>query len=161
MQSKAKILGHAIHPMLVVFPLGLLTMSMIFDGIALGTGAGKWAEMAFYMISAGLIGGVAAAIPGLIDFLAIPSGTRAKTTGIYHLLANSGVVALFIGSWIMRYVGGVSQISVAPIVLSGAGMCLALVSAWFGGELVERHGVGVNDGAHLNAPGSMAASRSN
>ena len=159
MQSKARFLGHAIHPMLVVFPLGLLTMSLVFDGIALGTGAGKYAEMAYYMISVGLIGGVAAAIPGLIDFLAIPEGTRAKTTGVYHMLANTGVMILFLGSWLLRHYGGLTKIAIAPIAISAVGLCLGLVSAWLGGELVEKHGVGVSTNAHVNSPGSVVTSR--
>ncbi len=43
MQSKIKLLGHAIHPMLIVFPLGLLSMSIVFDIIHYATGVGTWA----------------------------------------------------------------------------------------------------------------------
>src|ERR1041384_6352411 len=78
MQSKARFLGHPIHQMLVVFPLGLLATAVIFDLITLGSGAPQWSRAAFYMIGAGIIGGLAAAIFGLIDWLAIPSDTRAK-----------------------------------------------------------------------------------
>jgi hypothetical protein len=39
-------------------------------------GNGKWSEISFWMIGAGVIGGLAAALFGLIDWLAIPSGTR-------------------------------------------------------------------------------------
>ena len=31
MRAKARLLGHPIHPMLIVFPLGLLTVAAIFD----------------------------------------------------------------------------------------------------------------------------------
>ena len=31
MESKVKVAGHAVHPMLVAFPLGLLTTAVIFD----------------------------------------------------------------------------------------------------------------------------------
>jgi uncharacterized membrane protein len=65
MESKANLFGHAIHPMLIVFPLGLLAMSV-------------------------------------------------------------------------------------------AGVLLALVTAWLGGELVERLGVGVAEGANLDAPSSLS-----
>ena len=37
--------------------------------------------------------------------------------------------------------------------LLGAG--LAMATAWLGGELVDRLGVGVDDGAHLDAPNSL------
>ena len=31
MESRAKLAGHAIHPMLIAFPLGLLSTAVIFD----------------------------------------------------------------------------------------------------------------------------------
>ena len=31
MESRAKLFGHPIHPMLIVFPLGLLAAAVIFD----------------------------------------------------------------------------------------------------------------------------------
>ena len=58
--------------MLVVFPLGLLLMAVIFDLMALGLGAGYWSGIAYYLIAAGIIGGLVAAVFGLIDWLAIP-----------------------------------------------------------------------------------------
>jgi uncharacterized membrane protein len=77
-ESKAKIMGHPIHPILIPFPLGLLSTSVVFDVVYLITGNGKWSEISFWMIAAGVIGGLAAAVFGLIDWLAIPSGTRPK-----------------------------------------------------------------------------------
>src|SRR2546429_6533761 len=40
MESKVKAFGHPIHPMLIVFPLGLLATSLIFDIIHWITGNG-------------------------------------------------------------------------------------------------------------------------
>jgi uncharacterized membrane protein len=62
-ESKAKIMGHPIHPILIPFPLGLLTTSIVFDVVHLLTGSGKWSEISFWMIAAGVIGGLA---PGLM-----------------------------------------------------------------------------------------------
>src|SRR5215212_10043063 len=76
MESKAKVMGHPVHPILVPFPLGLLTTSVVFDVVHLLAGGAKWAEISFWMIAAGVIGGLLAAVFGLIDWLAIPSGTR-------------------------------------------------------------------------------------
>ena len=73
MESKAKIMGHPIHPILIPFPLGLLLTSVVFDVVYLLTGNGKWSEISFWMIAAGVIGGLAAAVFGLIDWSAIPS----------------------------------------------------------------------------------------
>src|SRR6185312_372251 len=56
MESKVKVAGHPIHPMLIVFPLGLLATAVIFDIISLSTSDSKWHSMAWYMIGAGVIG---------------------------------------------------------------------------------------------------------
>ena len=37
-----------------------------------------------------------------------------------------------------------------------AGVLLALLTGWLGGELVERLRVGVGEGAHVDAPGSLS-----
>jgi uncharacterized membrane protein len=155
MNSKAKLLGHPIHQMLIVFPLGLLATSLIFDIIYWATDNGRWADIAYVMIASGIIGGLAAAIFGLIDWLAIPKGTRAKRIGALHGLGNVVVVGLFAISWLLRY-GHPAAPGTGPVVLSIMGVALALVTGWLGGELVDRLAVGVDDGAHVNAPSSLS-----
>jgi uncharacterized membrane protein len=155
MNAKAKLFGHPIHQMLVVFPLGLLATSLIFDIAYRVTGNGRWADIAYVMIACGLVGGLAAAIFGLIDFLAIPRGTRAKRVGALHGIGNVVVVALFGISWLLRYNNPVAP-DLASLILSIAGVGLAVVTGWLGGELVDRLAVGVDDGAHLDAPSSLS-----
>jgi len=155
-ESKAKLLGHPIHPMLVVFPLGLLATSLIFDIIHWITGNGYFSEIAFWMITAGVIGGLLSAIFGLIDWVAIPTGTRAKQIGLWHGGGNVLIVVLFIISWLLRLN---AQQNPSPIayVLSVIGVLLALVTGWLGGELVDRLGVGIDEGANINAPSSLSS----
>src|ERR687897_1106191 len=102
MESRAKLLGHPIHQMLIVFPLGLLGMAVIFDLLALALAEGYWSEIAFWMIAAGVVTGLMAAPFGAIDWWAIPSGTRAKRVGALHGIGNVVVVLLFALSWLMR-----------------------------------------------------------
>jgi uncharacterized membrane protein len=156
MGSKAKLFGHPIHQMLIVFPLGLLATAVIFDIISLVSGSTRWTEMAFYMIAAGIIGGLTAAVFGLIDWLGIPSHTRAKAVGLWHGGGNVVVVALFAVSWLLRYDNPASPGALA-LVFSFVPVVLALVTGWLGGELVDRLGVGVDNGAHLNAPSSLSS----
>jgi uncharacterized membrane protein len=142
--------------MLIVFPIGLLATAVVFDIIYLVTDNGKWAEVAYWMIAAGIIGGLLAALPGLVDYLAIPEHTRAKSTGLTHAIGNVVVLALFGGSWLLRRDGGATDPDTLAHVLSFAGAALATVTGWLGGELVDRMGVGVDPGAHLNAPSSLS-----
>ena len=154
MEARAKLFGHPIHQMLIVFPLGLLATSFFFDIAWLATKRPGLGTAAYWMIFAGVIGGLVAAVFGLIDWLGIPRGTRAKAIGAWHGIGNVVVVVLFIGSWLMRR--GLEVPPTAAIVLSAAAVCIALVTGWLGGELVGRLGVGVDDGAHLDAPNSMS-----
>jgi len=79
MESRAKLLGHSVHQMLIVFPLGLLATAVAFDIVGLSKSDSSWFGISFWMIAAGIIGGLLAAAFGLIDWWAIPSGTRAKS----------------------------------------------------------------------------------
>ena len=156
MESRARMMGHPIHPILVSFPLGLLTTAVIFDVVHLLTGGARWAEISFWMIAAGVVGGLLAAVFGLIDWLAIPSGTRAKAMGLAHGLSNVVMVALFAGSWLLRS-GASGHPGILPIVLSLLGVGFASLGGFLGGELVFRMGMGVAEGANLNASGSDRA----
>src|SRR5919199_3160043 len=155
MESRAKLFGHPIHPILIPFPLGLLTTSVVFDVVYLLTGDGKWAGISFWMIAAGVIGGLAAAVFGLIDWLAIPSGTRAKAVGLWHGATNVVVVTLFIVSWLLRADAPDAPGAVA-IVLSFVAVGLASLGGFLGGELVVPLGGGGSEGGHLNAPSSLS-----
>lgn len=155
MHAKAKIFGHSIHQMLIVFPLGLLATSLVFDIVYEATGNGRWADVSYVMIASGIIGGLLAAVFGLVDWLAIPGGTRAKRIGALHGIGNVAVVALFAISWALRY-GNAGLPGTGAFVLSIVGVSLALVTGWLGGELVDRLAVGVDDGAHLDAPSSLS-----
>ena len=150
-----KFLGHSVHQILIVFPLGLLTTSIVFDLAYLGSSNGRWADISFWLITAGLISGAVAAVYGVMDYLQIPLGTRAKRVGLLHGVGNAIVVLLFLASFIMRADDPVSP-EIGAIMLSLLGVLLAGVTGWLGGELVNRLGVGVDEGAHLNSPSSLS-----
>jgi uncharacterized membrane protein len=105
-------------------------------------------------IAAGVITGLLAAPFGLIDWLGIPSGTRAKRIGALHGIGNVIVVLMFAGSWLLRRDAPGAPDALA-LTLSFVGVVLALGTGWLGGELVDRLGVGLDEGAHLDAPSSL------
>jgi uncharacterized membrane protein len=142
--------------MLVAFPLGLLATALVFDVLHLVTGNGYWSEIAYWMIAAGVITGLLSAPFGFVDWLAIPGGTRAKRVGAIHGIGNVIVVLLYAGSWLIRRDDPRLPEALAyALALLGGG--LAMFTGWLGGELVDRLGVGVDDGAHVNAPSSLTA----
>ncbi|HEX6962222.1 MAG TPA: DUF2231 domain-containing protein [Lacipirellula sp.] len=155
MNTRVKLLGHPIHQQLIVFPLGLLGTSVIFDIIHIATGNETMALVAFWMTVAGIVGGLVAAPFGWIDWSSIPKGTRAKSIGLAHGTTNMIVVMLFIVSAWLRW-NAPTEPEMLAQVLSFTALALALLGGWLGGELVSRLSVGVDDGAHLNAPNSLS-----
>ncbi|HEY8923096.1 MAG TPA: DUF2231 domain-containing protein [Polyangia bacterium] len=161
MRSKLEVAGHALHPMLIAFPLGLLGTSVVWDICALATARPLWGTIAYWTITAGIISGLVAAVPGFIDWLYIPKRTRARTVGIYHMLLNVTVLVLFAISLLLRHSasGGYPQAGFLHMLPGWIGVALAVVSAWFGGELVETLGIAVHEGANPNAPSSLRSRR--
>lgn len=155
MKSQARLFGHPIHTMLIVFPLGLLATAVAFDIVGMVGGETEWFRISFWMIAAGIIGGLVAAVFGLMDLLAIPSGTRAQRIGLLHGGGNVLVVLLFIVSWFLRRPAPENPPSSA-FAFSFVAVALALVTGWLGGELVYRLGVGVDKDAHTNSPSSLS-----
>ena len=56
MESRAKLLGHPIHPMLIVFPLGLLATAVVIDVVYFAGDSLIFDEVSYYLVIAGLIG---------------------------------------------------------------------------------------------------------
>ena len=160
MKSRLLVAGHSVHPMLVVFPLGLLGTSVAWDVCSLvGSAHERWALISFWTIAAGLVGGVVAAVPGLIDWLGIPHDTRARKLGVYHMALNVVVLAMFAISLAARWraPGGYATAGLAQMAWGWIGLGVSVVSAWLGGELIETHGISVSPDAHPNATSSLAS----
>jgi uncharacterized membrane protein len=154
MQSRVRFLGHSVHQSLVAFPVGLLATAVILDLIGLFGRFPTAVIAAYWMMACGIVGAILAAPFGLIDLLAIRKDTRAARIGRLHGGGNVIVLLLFIGSWLIRRDNELQPTGLA-LLLSFGGGALALVTAWLGGELVARMGVGVDDGANLDAPSSL------
>ncbi|SCG63719.1 DUF2231 domain-containing protein [Micromonospora coxensis] len=155
MESRLKVLGHPVHPMLVMFPVALLVTGTLFDIVDTVGGPDFLGEVAYWNITIGLVGGLLAAAAGTFDLLAIPAGTRAKRVALTHAAANVAVVLLFAAVWVVRLNAESRAAGGALIAIEVVGLALLGVSAWLGGELVDRLGVGVDADAGLDAPSSL------
>ena len=156
MESRTKILGHPIHPMLIVLPLGLFVGAVVFDAIYLWRGSTTVATVGYWNIAGGIAGGLLAAVFGLIDWLAIPRGTRAKTIGIWHALSNVTAILGFAFVFWTRYSTGVLTPTPGLFAIEVGALLFGALGGWLGGELVDRLGVGVDSDANLNASNSMS-----
>ena len=139
--------------MLVVFPIALWVSAVVFDVIGMVTGNATLRAVAYYNIAAGIIGALAAAIPGFIDYLSL-SG-RAARIGTWHMVMNLTALALFTASWLLRTRWGAGIVGLEswwPVLLGLLGLAVMAPSGWLGGALVYEHGVGVEPGAARSEP---------
>jgi len=142
MSTPASVAKHPVHPMLVVFPIGLWVFSFVCDIIyRFFSGAPIWSDVALYCIGGGIVGALIAAIPGFIDYLSIRDA-RAKRIATFHLILNlTGVVLFAINFWLRLS----DRTAGLPMILSLITIIAVGISGWLGGELVYVHGVGVED----------------
>lgn len=145
--ARAKIAGHPVHPMLVVFPIGLFVTSSLFDLIYLAVGDPFWYRMAFWTILIGFFGTLAAALPGFADYLSLPLKTEARRVATYHMGVGLTLAILYFIGLMVRDWGIIArnQTPWLPVGLNLIGVGLIGLQGWLGGELVYRHGVGVED----------------
>jgi len=156
MESLVKVLGHPIHPMLIVIPLGSFIAAVILDVIGVAVSNPTLTVVGYWNIAVGVVSGLIAAAFGLADWFNIPGKTRAKRIGLMHGALNVVVVATFALEWLVRYGGADPTPSTTLVAIEVAALVGGAVAGWLGGELVDRLGVGVDDGAHLNAPNSLS-----
>ena len=137
MESRLRIAGQAVHPVLVMFPLGLFTMAVLFDmGNVLG-GPAILGALAYWNILAGLVGGVLVVLAGAVD-LALMPGTRAKRLAVLHNMANMGVLILFAVILMLRMQSPDRVAGAGLVVVELVALMAGFVGAWFGGEIVNR-----------------------
>jgi len=141
MASPASIQKHPIHPMLIPFPIALWIFSLVSDVMYdMGWGGEIWNDMAFYTMAGGLLGALAAAIPGYLDYRSL-TNPAVKKIGQWHMLINLSIVFLFVINLALRM--ATEPGAALPMILSAIAVAMLGVSGWLGGELVYVHGVAV------------------
>ena len=146
MASKASIAGHPVHPMLIPFPLALWITSFVSDLLFYFTRHGSLPVISKFLLATGCIGAVAAAIPGLIDWLSIKHPAT-KRIADWHARLNIIALLVFAASLYLRMKsGGAAWVNYGlkiPFLISLLGVILISISGWLGGKLAFEHGVGV------------------
>jgi len=95
----------------------------------------------------GLVMAALAAVTGLTDYLG-DERIRRLGDALKHMLANVTAVVLELVNFILR-LKDPDFIDSTGLYLSGIVVLILLYSGWKGGELVFRHGIGVQDRSSL------------
>ena len=140
-QSTAAIAGHPLHHMLIVFPVAFLIGALGTDIAFLVTQDPFWAQASYWLLIAGIVTALVAAVPGMIDFVTIDR-VRNVWVSWAHMVANLVVVALALVNVGVRLDDPAAGVQGWGIWLSGIQTALLLFSGWLGGEMAYRYGIG-------------------
>ena len=139
--STAAIGGHPLHPMLVPLPIGFLVGVLLSDLAYWRTADAFWARASLWLVAAGVVTGLLAAIFGFIDFATI-GRARAHASGWVHFIGNLTAVALSAISWFLRARDAAGAVMPTGLALSLVVAAILLVTGWLGGELTYRYLIG-------------------
>lgn len=145
MKSRAAIAGHPIHPMLIPFPVALYVSTVVSLLIFGATGNSFWYRVAMWANVGGIVMGVVAAVPGLVDLLSLPRHSAARATGLRHAGFNSLSLVLFTisAALLWRNYDRGSLATAAPLVLSVLGVLSTMAAGWLGWTLTQTYHVGI------------------
>jgi uncharacterized membrane protein len=152
MYSKARIAGHPIHPMMVGFPIAFYTATVATLLAYVGTLEVFWYRVAMVANLAGIITAVIAVIPGAIDLLALPAGSRARSAGLTHAGFQLVATALFAVTALIVYRSWTGRVMVdgeyrfdatIPLAMSVIAWVSMVIASSIGWTLVQTHHVGI------------------
>ena len=131
-------LGHPLHAAASDVPVGAWITAVTLDALAAVSGVKQLRVGADAAVGIGLAGTAVVIASGFADWSAVED-PQAKRLGFVHGVLNLGVTALMAGSLFCR----LTSRRRAGVTLSAAGVALASLTAWIGGEMAFGRGVGL------------------
>jgi nitrite reductase/ring-hydroxylating ferredoxin subunit/uncharacterized membrane protein len=142
MRSRAHIKAHPIHPALIPFPFAFLTGALLFDALGVLLDDMSYFPMASRMSVVGVIAGLLAAVPGVIDYFStVPPASSGKRRATIHAVLNIAALLLFAAGWLLRPSNWRPDAMTMICELAGTGVLF--YSGWLGGMLVTRNMISV------------------
>ena len=127
-------LGHPLHPALTDVPIGAWTVAFLLDVV----GAEEQADAA---MTIGALAAVPTALAGAADWTDMDP--PARRVGLVHAVLNTVGLSCVVASLFARR----NDHRALGVALSTAGLSVASFSAWLGGSMVYREGIGVSHNA--------------
>jgi len=148
MKSFANVKGHPIHPALIPFPFAFLPTALLFDAGSRVLSRPAWAITGFHLLQLGILSGLVAAVPGVLDFLMrVPPASSGRKRALQHGVLNVSAIVMFAIVWMLRRAGSVTVLTLALEFIAVAAL---IYSGTLGGTLVTRNLISV-DHRHANA----------
>jgi nitrite reductase/ring-hydroxylating ferredoxin subunit/uncharacterized membrane protein len=135
-------LGHSAHPAVVIAPLAGWFAGTLLDVVG-GPGAQRAAQR---LVGVGTLAALPAAATGVAEWLT--TSKAEERTGTVHAALADGATLMYATSWVLR----TRRHQRAAVAAGLAGVALAGATAFVGGHLSFRRGVGVTTVAFQSGP---------
>lgn len=140
--STVAIAGHPLHPLIVTFPIALLTSVLATDAAYWFTQDAFWARGSYWLLIGGLLSGLLAMASGMMDFLKI-NRVREHSAGWIHMVGNVAAMFLSLINLVLRWNNQTGAVLPTGIIISVFVAALLGITGWYGAELVYRHKIAV------------------
>lgn len=137
MESRLRVQGHPIQPMLVTFPFGLFVSAAVFDLADVAGGPAFLGEVGYWTAVAALVAAGLTAVAGMVDLWDVRAG-RTRRTAVTFNLVNAAMAALFLLTCLMRAHApqrGATGVEVATELLA---LAVGSVGVWLGARLMRQ-----------------------
>ncbi len=138
---------HPLHPMVVHFPIALLTAAVCFDVVGTQWRPNECRIATRFTQVLGLLGAVLALLSGHVAEEAVEqSGVPKSALELHETLAiiTTGVFAALVGLQVAVSLGWLRERRGLSMVVGLVGLVLLLIASYYGGSLVYEYSAGVS-----------------
>jgi uncharacterized membrane protein len=157
MESRLRVHGHPIQPMLVTFPFGLFVSATVFDFADVAVGPAFLGEVGYWTAVAALVAAALSTVAGMVD-LWDPGVGRTRRTKIMFNLANAVMAAMFLLTCLVRANSPQRGATGAMLATELLALAVGGVGVWLGARLMQQFEAGRAETGALDAFGGPAGS---
>ena len=126
--------AHPLHVILAAFPIACFTGAFVTDLAYAQTYQMQWANFSVWLITAGVLMGLLAAIAGIADY-ALHRRDRPRHSAMPHTLGNALALLLAVVNGFVHSRDAYTSVVPTGLILSGIVAVLVLISSWLGTTL--------------------------
>ncbi|MEW2382336.1 DUF2231 domain-containing protein [Micromonospora sp. NPDC047707] len=150
MQSRLRVQGHPIQPMLVTFPFGLFVSATVFDLTDVIGGPAFLGEVGYWTAVAALVAAALATVAGMIDLWDVPGGGTRRTAATFNLV-NAAMAGLFLIACLIRADAPQRGASVVLLLTELVALTVGGYGVYLGARLIRQFDAGRAEATTLDA----------
>ncbi|MGC4896780.1 DUF2231 domain-containing protein [Micromonospora sp. DT31] len=137
MQSRLRVQGHPIQPMLVTFPFGLFVSAVVFDLADVAGGPAFLGEVGYWTAVAALVAAGLTTVAGLVDLWDVRAGRTSRTVLTFNLV-NAVMAGLFLLTCLIRAQSPQRGVTGALLAAELVALAVGAVGVALGARLMQQ-----------------------